>query len=160
MATSTQGESDATSVKTYPSVQKTYPNEPVGQFTSMTSSYAESMPSIGDFEAAYDIWLNKLSKEVMFWVDNHGQTPAGTKQGTVTLGGLTWTLYATGGVGPAVAGQLRLGDLLDAEPARGIPDDQLLAGVVLAGSADAHLGRTAGHDRPEMSVAPGMMSTR
>jgi glycosyl hydrolase family 12 len=95
--TSTQGGPDATSVKTYPSVQKNYPDEPVGQFTSMTSSYAESMPSSGDFEAAYDIWLNKLSKEVMFWVDNHGQTPAGTRQGTVTLGGLTWTLYATGG---------------------------------------------------------------
>ena len=63
MATSTQGESDATSVKTYPSVQKTYPNEPVGQFTSMTSSYAESMPSTGDFEAAYDIWLNKLPRK-------------------------------------------------------------------------------------------------
>jgi hypothetical protein len=95
--TSTQGGSDPTSVKTYPSVQKNYPNEHVGQFTSMTSSYAESMPSTGDFEAAYDIWVNGLSKEIMFWVDNHGQTPSGTKQATVTLGGLTWTLYATGG---------------------------------------------------------------
>jgi Glycosyl hydrolase family 12 len=94
--TSTQGRTDPTSVKTYPSVQKNYPNEAVGQFTEMTSSYAESMPSGGDFEAAYDIWLNGLSKEVMFWVDNHGQAPAGTKKATVTLGGLTWNLYATG----------------------------------------------------------------
>jgi len=78
-------------------VQKNYPNEAVGQFTKMTSSYAESMPSGGDFEAAYDIWLNGLSKEVMFWVDNHGQAPAGTKRATVTLGGLTWDLYATSG---------------------------------------------------------------
>ena len=95
--TSTQSGADPGSVKTYPSVQKNYPNEAVGQFTKMTSSYAESMPSGGDFEAAYDIWLNGLSKEVMFWVDNHGQTPAGTKQATVTLGGLTWDLYATRG---------------------------------------------------------------
>jgi hypothetical protein len=28
-------------------------------------------------EAAYDIWINDLNKEVMFWVDNHGQSPAG-----------------------------------------------------------------------------------
>ena len=95
--TSTQGGADPTSVKTYPSVQKNYSNEAVGQFTKMTSSYAESMPSGGDFEAAYDIWLNGLSKEVMFWVDNHGQAPAGTKRATVTLGGLTWDLYATSG---------------------------------------------------------------
>lgn len=94
--TSTQGGADPGSVKTYPSVQKNFPNEAVGQFTKMTSSYSESMPSGGDFEAAYDIWLNGLSKEVMFWVDNHGQTPAGTKKAAVTLGGLTWDLYATG----------------------------------------------------------------
>ena len=94
--TSTQGGADPTSVKTYPSVQKNYPDEAVGQFTKMTSSYAESMPSGGDFEAAYDIWLNGLSKEVMFWVDNHGQAPAGTKRAAITLGGLTWDLYATG----------------------------------------------------------------
>jgi hypothetical protein len=95
--TSTQGGSDPTSVKTYPSVQKNYSNVPVGQFTKMTSSYSESMPSSGDFEAAYDIWLNGLNKEVMFWVDNHGQTPSGDKKATVPLGGLTWNLYATGG---------------------------------------------------------------
>jgi hypothetical protein len=65
----------------------------------MTSSYAENMNAVAgtDAEAAYDIWINDLSKEVMFWADNHGQTPAGSKVATVTLGGLTWNYYETSG---------------------------------------------------------------
>jgi hypothetical protein len=88
-----------TAVLTYPSVQKNYPNRALSSFTSMTSSYAENMHAVAgtDAEAAYDIWINDLSKEVMFWVDNHGQTPAGSKAATVTLGGLIWNYYKTGG---------------------------------------------------------------
>jgi len=88
-----------TAVLTYPSVQKNYPNRALSSFTSMTSSYAENMHAVAgtDAEAAYDIWINDLNKEVMFWVDNHGQTPAGSKVATVTLGGLTWNYYKTSG---------------------------------------------------------------
>ena len=88
-----------TGVLTYPSVQRNYPNRALSSFTSMTSSYAENMNAVAgtDAEAAYDIWINDLSKEVMFWVDNHGQTPAGSKVATVTLGGLTWNYYETSG---------------------------------------------------------------
>jgi len=88
-----------TAVLTYPSVQKNYPNRALSSFTSMTSSYAEDMHAVAgtDGEAAYDIWINDLNKEVMFWVDNHGQTPAGSKVATVTLGGLTWNYYKTSG---------------------------------------------------------------
>jgi Glycosyl hydrolase family 12 len=88
-----------TAVLTYPSVQRNYPNRALSSFTSMTSSYAENMHAVAgtDAEAAYDIWINDLNKEVMFWVDNHGQTPAGSKVATVTLGGLTWNLYETSG---------------------------------------------------------------
>jgi len=88
-----------TAVLTYPSVQKNYPNKALSSFTSMTSSYAENMHAVAgtDAEAAYDIWINDLNKEVMFWVDNHGQTPGGSKVATVTLGGLTWTLWAQSG---------------------------------------------------------------
>jgi hypothetical protein len=95
-ATSTQRAGN-TAVLTYPSVQRNYPNEALSSFSSMTSSYAESMHAVAgtDAEAAYDIWINGLKKEVMFWVDNHGQTPAGSKVATVTLGGLTWNLYET-----------------------------------------------------------------
>jgi hypothetical protein len=88
-----------TGVLTYPSVQRNYPNRALSSFRSMTSSYAENMNAVAgtDAEAAYDIWINDLSKEVMFWVDNHGQTPAGSKVATVTLGGLTWNYYETSG---------------------------------------------------------------
>jgi Glycosyl hydrolase family 12 len=88
-----------TEVLTYPSVQKNYPNRALSSFTSMTSSYAENMNATAgtDAEAAYDIWINDLNKEVMFWVDNHGQTPAGSKVATVTLGGLTWDYYQENG---------------------------------------------------------------
>ena len=88
-----------TGVLTYPSVQRNYPNRTLRSFTSMTSSYAESLNAVAgtDAEAAYDIWINDLNKEVMFWVDNHGQTPSGSKVATITLGGLTWDYYQTSG---------------------------------------------------------------
>jgi hypothetical protein len=96
--TSTQ-RANNTEVLTYPSVQKNYPNRALSSFTSMTSTYSENMNSTGgtDAEAAYDIWVNDLNKEVMFWVDNHGQTPAGKKVATVTFGGLTWNLWEESG---------------------------------------------------------------
>jgi len=90
-----------TAVLTYPSVQVNYNGQngyPLSRFSSMTSSWAEHMPSVSglDAEAAYDIWLNGLNKEVMIWVDNHGQTPAGSKVATYSVSGATWDLYATG----------------------------------------------------------------
>lgn len=89
-----------TEVLTYPSVQVNYNSQdgyPLSRFSSMTSSWAEQMPSVSglDAEAAYDIWLNDLNKEVMVWVDNHGQTPAGSKVATYSVSGATWNLYVT-----------------------------------------------------------------
>jgi Glycosyl hydrolase family 12 len=95
--TSTQAAGN-TAVLTYPSVQLNYNGGngyPLSQFSSMTSSYAEDMNAVSgtDAEAAYDIWLNGLNKEVMIWVDNHGQTPGGTEVATTTFSGATWDLY-------------------------------------------------------------------
>ncbi len=89
-----------TEVLTYPSVQLNYNNTngyPLSRFASMTSSYAETMNAVGgtDAEAAYDIWLNGLNKEVMVWVDDHGQFPAGSRVATTTFSGATWDLYET-----------------------------------------------------------------
>ena len=86
---------------TYPSVQLNYNGTkgyPLSTFTTMTSSYTETMNAVSgtDAEAAYDIWINGLNKEVMVWVDNHGQTPAGSKVATTTFSGATWDLYETG----------------------------------------------------------------
>ncbi len=98
-ATSTQRAGN-TEVLTYPSVQLNYNGTngyPLSKFTSMTSSYAETMNAVSgtDAEAAYDIWINGLKKEVMIWVDNHGQAPAGSKVATTTFSGATWDLYET-----------------------------------------------------------------
>ncbi len=89
-----------TAVLTYPSVQVNYNSQngyALSRFSSMTSSWAERMPSVSglDAEAAYDIWLNDLNKEVMVWVDNHGQTPAGSKVAVYSVSGATWDLYVT-----------------------------------------------------------------
>lgn len=98
--------SDPGSVKTYPEAQRNYPGVPITQFTSLTSDYAESMPT-GlarlDAEAAYDVWLGNTSvatTEVMFWVDNAGQSEGGTlAQSNVSFGGRSWDLWCGGGTG-------------------------------------------------------------
>ena len=91
-----------TAVLTAPSVQIPYNNSngyPLSDFSSLSSSYAENMHAVAgtDAEAMYDIWLNNLNKEVMFWVDNHGQTPSGSVVATTTFSGATWDLWQTGG---------------------------------------------------------------
>jgi glycosyl hydrolase family 12 len=91
-----------TEVLTAPSVQIPYNNSngyPLSDFGSLSSSYAEDMHAVAgtDAEAMYDIWLNGLNKEVMFWVDDHGQTPSGSVVATTTFSGATWDLWQTGG---------------------------------------------------------------
>jgi hypothetical protein len=74
-------QSDTTEVKVYPSVQVTNSGNglPISNIKALQSYFAESMPSVHDFdaEAAYDLWFNSYSVEVMMWVDNHGQRPSG-----------------------------------------------------------------------------------
>jgi hypothetical protein len=74
-------QSDTTEVKVYPSVQWNYSGNglPVGNIGALHSWFRESMPSVSDFdaEAAYDLWFNNNAIEVMVWLDNHGQRPAG-----------------------------------------------------------------------------------
>jgi len=91
-----------TAVLSYPDVQYilTQANgdpAPLSGFTMITSSFSQSMPSSGDFEAAYDIWLNNWNTEVMIWTDNHGQQPAGAPVPAAVLDGQTWTLWAGSG---------------------------------------------------------------
>lgn len=91
-----------TAVETYPNVQRNFSNVPVSKLAVLRNGYRESMPSRAslDAEAADDIWLNKYKLEVMIWVDNHGQRPAGNIVGQATIlgqhfsvwsGGTTWT---------------------------------------------------------------------
>ncbi len=89
-------------VKTYPNAHRDFSNSPaISSFSSITSTFAETSPGTGIYEDAYDIWLNGIggdnATEVMIWTDNHGQVPSGSAQGTVTVGGRTYTAYKTSG---------------------------------------------------------------
>jgi hypothetical protein len=87
-------------VKTYPNVHKDYNEPPISSFSSITSSFSETSPHVGIYNAAYDIWLNGVasngSTEVMIWNDNYHQVPAGSVQATVTFGGRSYTVWRTG----------------------------------------------------------------
>jgi Glycosyl hydrolase family 12 len=66
----------------------------LNSLSSVTSSFNESNPGSGNWESAYDIWLNSSSYEVMIWTYVSGDVgPLGSSVGTVTLKGNTWTLY-------------------------------------------------------------------
>jgi hypothetical protein len=80
---------------------KSYPNESksvgtaLNSLHSVTSSFSESNPGSGNWESAYDIWLNGSGIEVMIWTYVKGNVgPLGSSVGTVVLNGQTWTLYA------------------------------------------------------------------
>ena len=87
-------------VKAYPNVHKDYNEPAISSFSSITSSFSETSPHVGIYEAAYDIWLNGVagngSTEMMIWNDNYHQVPAGSKQATVTFDGRSYTVWRTG----------------------------------------------------------------
>ena len=91
-------------VMTFPAMQYNFNNSngtPISNYSSMTSTFSEVAPHVGIYEITYDIWLNAIanpptSTEVMIWVDNFGQTPAGSVMGSATLGGVTYAVWVAG----------------------------------------------------------------
>jgi hypothetical protein len=101
-------EASTTDVKTYPDVQMDFQGSgmPTGSgvalntFTSITSTFAEVSPHVGIYEDAYDIFVNSNTlvgpgtTEIMIWVDNFNQVPAGSKfTSAVPLDGRQWDVY-------------------------------------------------------------------
>ena len=89
---------DGGGVKTYPNSAYNFANPPeISSLASVTSTFGSSLPASGDFEDAYDIWLNGTAAsggdEVMIWTDNQGQTPAGSQVATVTFDGQSYTVW-------------------------------------------------------------------
>jgi hypothetical protein len=85
---------DTSGVKAYPNDSKSI-GTALNSLHAVTSSFSESNPGSGNWESAYDIWLNTSSYEVMVWTYVEGDVgPLGSSVGTVTLDGNTWTLYA------------------------------------------------------------------
>ena len=90
-------------VKTYPNSAYNFAAPPaISSLAAVTSTFGSTLPASGDFEDAYDIWLNGTAgtggDEVMIWTDNHGQTPAGSQVATATFDGQSYTVWqAVGG---------------------------------------------------------------
>ncbi len=81
-------------VKSYPNDSKSV-GTALNSLHSATSSFSESNPGSGNWESAYDIWLNGSGIEVMVWTYVKGNVgPLGSSVGTVSLDGNPWTLYA------------------------------------------------------------------
>lgn len=88
-------------VQTYPSSRITFNNSPeLSSFSSLTSDFAESTTPSGSglvYDYAYDISINGYSgtahSELMIWNYNNDQTPGGTKVGTTTSGGHTYSVF-------------------------------------------------------------------
>jgi Glycosyl hydrolase family 12 len=89
---------DGGGVKTYPNSHYNYDNTPeISSLSSVTSTFGQTIPNNGDFEDAYDIWLNGTAgaggDEVMIWTHNHGEYPAGSPQTTATFDGQSYTVW-------------------------------------------------------------------
>lgn len=88
-------------VQTYPDTEIPYYRNngmPYHKLKRLMFRYSEKMPKSGyDAEAAADIWTSNPDAEIMAWVDNHGQTPAGKPVGTFRVyDGSRWTLWQDG----------------------------------------------------------------
>lgn len=102
-------------VRTYPDIAQNLPGYPFSSYTTAVQTFSDSVSyTSGTGETAADLWLNgapgtgtynSATVEVMVWTANHGQTPAGTRTGTATIGGQTFTVWecnspgCTGSVG-------------------------------------------------------------
>ena len=80
-------------IKAYPNAKKVI-NKSITSLGSLSSSYNVSVPSSGAYNTSYDIWDTNYAYEIMLWMNKTGAVgPLGTSQGTLTLGGHTWTVY-------------------------------------------------------------------
>lgn len=95
----TSNQPGGSDVKTYPEEQANYSRAWSG-YRAIWSRFKESGPASGDWEAAYDIWVGappntSATTEVMIWVDNHGQYPAGQIVGQASIAGQSWQIFYT-----------------------------------------------------------------
>lgn len=126
-----------TAVLSYPNVEQIFTRTdnspaPLSGFKTISSSFRESMPSGGDNEAAYDIWLGTAAKgnysqEIMIWVDNHRTNPPpGSIVGRPAFDGVTYTVWDDNGTvymlrdGNEESGSVDILSMLDWLKSRGL----------------------------------------
>ncbi|HEX3773371.1 MAG TPA: hypothetical protein VHV51_02845, partial [Polyangiaceae bacterium] len=90
-----------TAVLTYPAIQSNFDSKPkLSSFNSISATFSETSPQIGDYEVAWDCWFNDNDNELMIWVDTYKQVPGGKKVATaVMLGGHSYDVWYSPGSG-------------------------------------------------------------
>jgi hypothetical protein len=86
-----------TAVLSYPAIQDNFNSKPLlSSFSSISATFSETSPHVGDYEVAWDCWFNNNANELMIWVDNYNQVPAGTKVASnVALGGRSYNVWSS-----------------------------------------------------------------
>lgn len=84
------GSASGNNVKSYPSVHSRV-NQPVGTLKSAVATYGYSLPGQGQYDFAFDAWLNGKQNapgatQVQVWPGNFGRTPDGNLVGTYGIG--------------------------------------------------------------------------
>ncbi|MFK4272293.1 glycoside hydrolase family 12 protein [Streptomyces milbemycinicus] len=80
-------------IKSYPNAKRVV-GKKVSAIGSLNSSYNVTVPSSGAYNTSYDIWDTNYDYEIMLWMNKTGPVgPLGTSQGSLTLGGHSWTVY-------------------------------------------------------------------
>ncbi|MES4907554.1 MULTISPECIES: hypothetical protein [unclassified Streptomyces] len=80
-------------IKSYPNAKRVV-GKKVSALGSLKSSYNVTVPSSGAYNTSYDIWDSNYDYEIMLWMNKTGPVgPLGTSQGSLTLGGHSWTVY-------------------------------------------------------------------
>ena len=80
-------------IKSYPNISKSV-GKALNSLSYATSSFSQTLPGTGNFESAYDVWLNGSSYEIMIWTHTQNVSPAGSPVGSVSLNGQSWTLWS------------------------------------------------------------------
>ena len=95
-------------VETYPDTEYDvggrdgHTTKPISAFNSITSTFAESNPSGGGWDAGYDLWTNNWSNETMIWNQWAGaqsfwpQQANGSGGAALTLDGVPYHFFANG----------------------------------------------------------------
>jgi len=100
VATSNQPKGN-TAVLTYPAIQSNFESKPkLSSFSSISATFSETSPNVGDYEVAWDCWFNDNANELMIWVDTYKQMPGGDKVASaVALGGHSYDIWYSAGSG-------------------------------------------------------------
>ncbi|MGP7998364.1 MAG: hypothetical protein ACLPKI_13715 [Streptosporangiaceae bacterium] len=83
-------------VKSFPEVERIFKNVPVSSLRTLRNGFTQFMPALHGqrgAEAADDVWLDNSHIEVMIWVDNEGQTPAGHIIAHATISGQHFAVW-------------------------------------------------------------------